>query len=189
MGPLIFFVAIIGIDLLLKNAKNKRQMEEAKIRKMENLKNKKNQEDTKYASKDESRSKREVPQNPSIFRGRKENDFSGEGRSYKKEHEGYRDRYDERYEDMSKKYEDISEGYEDNIYDPVKIKSEGLYDKDAIGVRERKFDKQDIRDYGKEKRKVDIPIPKASTFKRDVLKGIIFSEIIGKPKSMQKKDI
>lgn len=185
MGPLVFFVVIIAIDLVLKNARNKKQRQAAQRRDMEELKNKKDTSSS-YVGKDKGVAKREVPKNPSIFKSQKESDFLGEGGSYKENHKGYRGRYDDRYEDMNKKYEDIKEGYEDSIYDPVKIESDGLYDPHAIDPKDRKFDGADIRDYGKEKKKINIPVPKASTFKKDILKGIIFSEILNKPKSMKK---
>lgn len=192
MNPLIFFVVIIAIDLFLKSRKDKKRMEEAQRKKMEELEKEKQDKDL---SGKEGRVKREIPKNPSIIehekrerqkRMQKEKSFTGEGGEYREDHEGYRERYEERYDDMSEKYEEISESYEKRAYSVKKSKSEALYDKDAIKTRESKFGE---KDFYKKREKMDVPIPQASTFKKDVLNGIIFSEILGKPKSMKKKDI
>lgn len=179
MGSLVFFAFVIGIDLLLKSMKDKKKIEATRQKKMEELKNKGNtQTVNKTITKTEQRVKREIQRNPSISRKMEKDDFHGEGKSYRDDHEGYRERYDNRYEN-------ISDSYEETKIDKQK---DTLYDRNAIRRSEKKiYEESDIRDYGRGKEKVEIPIPAASTLKADVLNGIIFSEILGKPKSLQKR--
>lgn len=182
MRTLIFFALIFGIDLFLKSVKDKKNIHESREKKIQELR--RNQADVESKAT-ETKENREVKRNPSIFRNEKENRFSGEGKSYRDDHEGYRDRYKDRYESIQDEYKDIKESYKDR---KTHSSSDALYDKHAIERSERKEYKDlDVRNYGREaKEKVDIPLPKASTLKKDVLNGIIFSEILGKPKSLRK---
>ena len=179
MNPLIFFAVVIVVDLILKSAKDKKKVEETRQKKIQTLRNEQNVQELKPT---ETRVKREVQKNPSLVKKEDKDNFFGEGKSYRDEHKGYQERYEERYDDIDESY----------VAKDIKLdrSAKSLYDKNAIQVSERKeYDKQDIRNYGREKEKIEIPIPTASTFKSDVLNGIIFLEILGKPKSMQKKDI
>lgn len=182
MSPFIYLLFIVGINIFFKSIGEKKKIEEARRKKMQELKKQENIKTVKEPAK----SRREVERDSSIFKKTKEKKFFGEGKSYREDHEGYRDRYESRYENMDKKYDTIDEGYE-------KIENYGqnqaLYDKNAIATRKKEHKDTDARDYMKEDRKLDIPVPKASTFKKDILNGIIFSEILGKPKSMQDKNI
>lgn len=176
MNPLIFFIVIIGIDLLLKSVKDKKKIEEARLRKMQELKNKDNVVKVKEPDR---RVKREIQKNPSLSKKLEKDNFFGEGKSYKDDHEGYKERYDSRYKKIDEGYDDFKETYNSKG---------GLYDPNAIQTSAKKEYKElDVRNYGKKIEKIDTPLAKASTFKKDVLNGIIFSEILGKPKSLQKK--
>lgn len=178
MGSLVFFAFVIGLDLLFKSMKDKKKIEAIREKKMQELKNKPADNAFKPV---ETRVKREVQKNPSLARKQEENTFHGEGHSYRDEHEGYRERYDERYETITNSYDTKTKESDER---------EALYDKHAIETRSKKeYEDLDIRNYGRERKekKIDIPVPTASTFKEDVLNGIIFSEILGKPKSLQKR--
>nr|WP_300002197.1 hypothetical protein [Tissierella sp.] len=174
MGSLVFFAFIIGIDLLFKSMKDKKKIEAIRQKKMQELKNKPINQSSNSVS---SSIKREELKEQNRYIGDKKSDFHGEGQSYRDEHEGYRERYDDRYKS-------IQESYTKDIDD----KNHSLYDPNAIETSSKKQYKElDIRDYGRDKNTVEIPVPKASTFKKDVLNGIIFAEILGKPKSLQKR--
>lgn len=176
MNPLIFFIVIIGIDLFLKSVKDKKKIEEARLKKMQELKNKDN---VKKVKEPDRRVKREIQKNPSLSKKLEKDNFFGEGKSYRDDREGYQERYDSRYEKIDKTYDDFDKTYDSKG---------GLYDPNAIQMSAKKDYKElDVRNYGKNIEKIDIPLAKASTFKKDVLNGIIFSEILGKPKSLQKK--
>lgn len=176
MNPLIFFIVIIGIDLLLKSVKDKKKIEEEIFKKTQELKNK---DKVKKVKEPDRRVKREIQKNPSLSKKLEKDNFFGEGKSYRDNHEGYQERYDSRYEKIDETYDDFKESY---------TSQGGLYDPNAIQTSSKKEYKElDVRNYGKNIEKIDIPLAKASTFKKDVLNGIIFSEILGKPKSLQKK--
>lgn len=178
MNPLIFFAVVIVIDLILKSAKDKKKIEVSRQKKIQELRNQQNIEDVKLDRPAETRKKREIQKNPSLSKKITKENFVGEGKSYRDEHEGYRERY-----------EDIRSSYKN---EDIKLheSATSLYDKNAIKVSKKKdYDTEDVRNYGRNKETIEIPVPTASTFKKDVLNGIIFSEILGKPKSMQRKDI
>lgn len=183
MNPLIFFIVIIGIDLLLKSVKDKKKIEEERLKKMQELKNKENIKTIKDPG---GRKKREIKKNPILARKEKDG-FFGEGKSYGDSYTQYEDRYDM----IDESYDSIDRGFDimDKSYDNKVAQERGaLYDPNAIQTSSKKEYKElDVRNYGKNIEKIDIPLAKASTFKKDVLNGIIFSEILGKPKSLQKK--
>lgn len=182
MGPLVFFAFVIGIDLLFKSLKDKKKIEDIRERKMEELKKQPINQSSKVVSNQSSRQVEMNIQRENLEKRNQSlmgetNDFHGEGKAYRDEHEGYRDRYDDRYKS-------IQESYNADIED----ESHSLYDRHAIKTSAKKEYKDlDIRDYGRERDKVDIPVPKASTLREDVLNGIIFAEILGKPRSLQKR--
>lgn len=184
MNPLIFFLAIFGINTFLKSIDEKKKIEEARQKRMKQLKTDQNVKPVKPVKQEEIRVKRKLPINPSLSSQARGNDFFGENIDYKEDHSGYKERYEDRYKSIEKSYSDISSEYDSKKENRA---NKTLEDPNAIQSRARVV--EDIRDYGKSKAKIDIPIPKASTFKEDVLNGIIFSEILGKPKSMQKRDI
>lgn len=179
MGSLVFFAFVIGIDLLLKSMKDKKKIESIREKKMQELKNKENNQTvTKTVTQAEGRVKREIKQNPSIAKHMERDNFHGEGKSYKDNHEGYKDRYDQRYESIAQTYEKTR----------IDKQKNALYDKNSIRKSgKNKYEESDIRNYGRDKERIEVPVPTVSTFKNDVLNGIIFSEILGKPKSLQKK--
>lgn len=182
MNPLIFFAVVIVIDLILKSAKDKKKIEESRQKKIQELRNQQNNQEVKPVKPTETRVKREVQKNPSLSKKNRKDSFLGEGKSYRDEHEGYRERYEERYENINASYKS------DDI--TLHKSSTSLYDENAIQRSKKKdYDVEDVRNYGREKEKIEIPVPTASTFKNDVLNGIIFSEILGKPKSMQKRNM
>lgn len=174
MGSLVFFAFIIGIDLLFKSMKDKQKIEAVRQKKMQELKNQPINQPSRQV---QTSTQREELKKQNQYRKEKKSDFHGEGQSYRDDHEGYRDRYDDRYKS-------IQESYTKDIDD----ENHSLYDPNAIEQSAKKQYKElDIRNYGREKNLVEIPVPKASTLKKDVLNGIIFSEILGKPKSLQKR--
>lgn len=182
MRTLIFFALIIGIDLFLKSIKDRKKIQEIREKKMQELRNEKKPETVRPV---ETIEKREIKKNPSLIKHQKENGFHGEGKSYRDDHEGYRERYEDRYEGIREEYDDIQQTYKESTTDTPR---DALYDKHAIERSERKeYEDLDIRNYGRSKKKIDIPIPKASSLKKDILNGIIFSEILGKPKSIPKE--
>lgn len=181
MRSLIFFVIIIGIDIFLKSVKDKKKIEKERRKKMYQLRN---QENVKTVKETDTRERRKVAKDPSLSKKLEPSTFFGEGKSYREDHEGYRDRYEKRYDKISESYQDSLEAYnglENHNFE------ETLYDKHSIETRKEDKD-ADIRNYGRSQEEIDIQVP-AGAFTSDVLKGIIFSEILGKPKSMQKKDI
>lgn len=172
MGPLVFFAFVIGLDLLFKSLKDKKKIEDVRERRTQELK----KQPINQPREVEMNIQRENLEKRNRSLIEEKNDFHGEGKSYKDDHEGYRDRYEDRYKS-------IQDSYNADIED----ESHSLYDKHSIKTSAKKEYKDlDIRDYGRKRDKVDIPLPKASTIKKDVLNGIIFTEILGKPRSLQK---
>ncbi|MGO1469082.1 MAG: hypothetical protein ACTHW2_03575 [Tissierella sp.] len=196
MNSLIFFLIVIGIDIFLKSIRDKKKIEKARQNKMQELR----KMDNDKPFKEPEKGKREINKNPTISQKIKEDkqkkekkSFFGEGESYKKDYQGYRDRYEKRYDKMDQKYEDISDSYKDyeEIRDSYKKieqhgEREGLYDENAISIRKKQYKDLDEQESVKTSEKIDIPVPKASSFKSDLLNGIIFSEILDKPKSMKR---
>lgn len=182
MKSLIFFAFIIGIDLFLKSLKDKKKIQEIREKKIQELKS---SENTKTVKQAETRVKREIQRNPSISRNIEKDNFFGEGKSYREDHKGYEERYDRRYGNIDKSYDSIGERYKEKKSDSI---NKRLYDPNAIQQSPKKEYKElDVKNYEISNEKIDVPVPKASTFKKDVLNGIIFSEILGKPKSLQNK--
>lgn len=182
MRSLVFFALIIGIDLFLKSVRDKKRIQEIRQKKMQELKDKEN---IKMVKPTETKVKKEIQRNTSLSKNRQRDNFFGEGKAYREDHKGYEERYDSRYENIDKSYDYIGESYEDKIVDG---QSQSLYDPNAIQQSAKKqYDEQDVRNYGKGNETIDILVPKVSTLKKDVLNGIIFSEILGKPKSLQNR--
>lgn len=180
MKSLVFFALIIGLDLFLKSVKDKKKIQEIRQKKMQEFKNIGN---TKTVKQTETIIKREVQKNSSTSRSSEQDDFFEKDNSL--DNQDYEERYENRYKDIEKRYEDIRESYKDIKSDS---QSQSLYDPNAIQQRSKnQYDEADVRNYGRSDETIDTLVPKVSTFKKDILNGIIFSEILGKPKSLQNK--
>ncbi len=167
MRSLIFFAIIIGIDIFLKSIKDKKKIEDLRRKRIQELQNKKNIK----TYKDYGTMKVEPQRKIDVVEEIKASSFYQEGRSYKEEYEGYRERYQKRYDDIKSSYDDIA-------YDSISLddSSKRLYDKNPIEkIEEKKYDKIDRQE------------PITLNLKKNIINGLIFSEVLGKPKSLQKR--
>ena len=178
MNPLIFFLLFIGLDIFLKSGKDKKKIERARQKKMQELRNA-SQATVKTPPKREME-RRPFTNSMDKERPIREDDFNGE-----------RKKYSEQYKDPSKRYDKIDEKYNkmDQSYDRIDdYKDKGtLYDKNAINSQKREYETTDIRNYGRGLEEKEDVVPKISNVRANILNGIIYSEILGKPKSMQGK--
>ncbi len=182
MKSLIFFAFIIGIDLFLKSIKDKKKIQEARYKKMQELKNIGN---IKTVKQTQTRLEEEFQRKPSLSRSQERDNLFEENKSYIEDYQFDEEKYENLYKDIEKRYEDIRESYK---YKKTDMQSQGLYDPNSIEPSAKKeYDVLDVRNYGKSDETIVNLAPKASKNKKDILNGIIFSEILGKPKSLKNK--
>ncbi len=158
-SPLIFFMIVLIGDLILKTAREKKKIEESKERKTKDL-----GENFEYSEKEE----KEVRKEPSSIRDMMERLREEAEKKQRKEMEKRQEKaYLEKETNLySEKEERVKKEYEDNEYWERKEKEKTFNEK-------RKFDIQ------KEVEK------KESDIRNDIIKGIIFSEIISEPKAIK----
>lgn len=172
-NPLIFFIVIIAIDLILKSKQNKKKMEKARRQSSEEVNDKNlTKSDKSFSNKPlrelkrilenelESEKEKEIKRENS----RKQNETMDTMEKGSTRDELIRLQKDKvnkhsELENMKRKKLEIEKNrqhYMDGYNDPIK----------QVLVPETEEDKM--------------------KFKEDIIKGIIFSEILGKPKSLKK---
>lgn len=172
-NPLIFFIVIIAIDLILKSKQNKKKMEKARRQSSEEVNDKNlTKSDKSFSNKPlrelkrilenelESEKEKEIKRENS----RKQNETMDTMEKGSTRDESIRLQKDKvnkhsELENMKRKKLEIEKNrqhYMDGYNDPIK----------QVLVPETEEDKM--------------------KFKEDIIKGIIFSEILGKPKSLKK---
>ncbi len=172
-NPLIFFIVIIAIDLILKSIQNKKKMEKARRQSSEEVNDKNlTKSDKSFSNKPlrelkrilenelESEKEKEIKRENS----RKQNETIDTMEKGSTRDESIRLQKDKinkhsELENMKRKKLEIEKNrqhYMDGYNDPIK----------QVLVPKTEEDKM--------------------KFKEDIIKGIIFSEILGKPKSLKK---
>lgn len=172
-NPLIFFIVIIAIDLILKSIQNKKKMEKARRQSSEEVNDKNlTKSDKSFSNKPlrelkrilenelESEKEKEIKRENS----RKQNETIDTMEKGSTRDESIRLQKDKinkhsELENMKRKKLEIEKNrqhYMDGYNDPIK----------QVLVSKTEEDKM--------------------KFKEDIIKGIIFSEILGKPKSLKK---
>lgn len=161
MNPLIFFIVIIAVNALLRNSKNQKKAHDAKMKTQENL---------TRVSTPAMMSKEEQIQmeRERIFKSRRiGRDAKGlDSKNYRFD-DGELDSKDYKFDDSGLDSKDYK--FNDSELD---IKNYKVLD----GKKKKRYydDKEEIKPKSN-KFKIDV--------KEDILKGIIFSEILSEPKS------
>lgn len=174
-NPLIFFIVIIAIDLILKSKQNKKKMEKARRQSSEQVNDKNLTKSDKSFSNKPLRELKRILENELESEKEKEKEIKRENPRKQNEtidtmekgttrDESIRLQKDKvnkhsELENMKRKKLEIEKNrqhYMDGYNDPIK----------QVLVPKTEEDKM--------------------KFKEDIIKGIIFSEILGKPKSLKK---
>lgn len=169
-NPLIFLVAIVVIDLVLKSMKNKKEREKTRKVNIEQDKRKETVQDTRQTSR--SRPIRELRRTleEELNRDKKVREEVFQKPEQTKYTMEKLDTRDGRIKAQKKKVEEHSE-LERMKRRKIEIEREASRNEYKKPIKQALVAKTEEDKRG---------------FKEDILKGIIFSEILGKPKSLRK---
>ena len=154
-GPLLFFIFIIVIDLILKSVKNKKNIEENRSKKEMSPEYKPGTNEQKPT------------QNPGSIRGIME--------TLREEVEKERQKEIERRQGQKNNVEEIKITNEEEIRVQKTFEKEESWNSQRKSIETSKLSKE--QDSQKNNKNINI--------REDVLKGIIFSEILSEPKSIK----